>query len=101
MGRRTGQPMAPRARAGRSAGRVMRTVTGIGRSVGAAVTGNRPLEGFEFGPLLSFGTVLAIVAALAVIYPRAFAWPFAVLAGWTALSLMVEAISMWRRRLVK
>ena len=46
LGRRTRQPMTPRPRARRSARRVMRTVTGTGRSVGAAVTRNRPPEGF-------------------------------------------------------
>jgi cardiolipin synthase len=91
-------PMNPRARARRSARRVMRTVTGLGRSIGAAVTGNRRLEDFEFAPLLTFGMLLSLIAALAFWYPRAFAWPLAILAGWTGLSFIAEAVTLWRRR---
>lgn len=94
-------PMSPRARARRSARRVMRTVTGIGRSIGAAVTGNRPLEEFEYAPLLSFGTLLGTVAVLGLVYPHLLAWPFAVLAGWTAVSFVFDAMSLWRRRRLK
>lgn len=103
LGRRrnVGLPMSPRARARRSARRVIRTVRGIGRSIGAAVTGNRPLEEFEYAPLLSFGTVLALVAALSIVYPRLLAWPVAMVAGWTALSFVAEAATLWRQRRVK
>jgi cardiolipin synthase A/B len=99
LGRRTtGLPMNPRARARRSARRVMRTMSGIGRSIGAAVTGNRRLEEFEYAPLFTFGTLLSILAVLAVMYPSALAWPLAVLAGWTGISLVLEAIPLWRKR---
>jgi len=96
--RRSGLPMNPGARARRSARRVMRTMTGLGRSIGAAVTGNRRLEEFEFAPLMTFGAILAVVAGLAFWYPRVFAWPLAGLAGWTGLSFIAEAVTLWRRR---
>lgn len=99
--RHKGVRMSPRARARRSARRVMRTVTGLGHSIGAAVTGNRPLEEFEYAPLFTFGTVLMFVAAFAVFYPRMLAWPFAILAGWTGVSFVMEAMSKWNRRRVK
>ena len=95
---RGGLPMTPRARARRSARRVMRTVTGLGRSIGAAVTGNRRLEDFEFAPLFTFGTLLAVLAAIGIVYPRVIAWPLAGLAGWSGLSFVWRAISMWGRR---
>ena len=43
----------PASRRYRSSRRVVRTMTGMGRSLGAAVTGNRPLEDFEVFPLLA------------------------------------------------
>jgi phosphatidylserine/phosphatidylglycerophosphate/cardiolipin synthase-like enzyme len=101
LGHRTpaaGLPMNARARARRSARRVIRTMSGIGRSIGAAVTGSRRLEEFEYAPLFTFGTLLSILAILAIIYPRLFAWPMAVLAGWTGASFVLEAVALWRKR---
>jgi phosphatidylserine/phosphatidylglycerophosphate/cardiolipin synthase-like enzyme len=101
LGRRTkaaGLPMNARARARRSARRVIRTMSGIGRSIGAAVTGSRRLEEFEYAPLFTFGTLLSILAVLAIIYPRMFAWPVAILAGWSGASFVLEAVAMWRKR---
>jgi phosphatidylserine/phosphatidylglycerophosphate/cardiolipin synthase-like enzyme len=95
---RGGLPMNPRARARRSARRVIRTVSGLSRSIGAAVTGNRRLEEFEFAPLFTFGTLLLVLAIIGSAYPAVFAWPLALLAGWTGLSFVWEALAMWRRR---
>jgi phosphatidylserine/phosphatidylglycerophosphate/cardiolipin synthase-like enzyme len=98
-GRLTGhRPANPRARARRSARRVMRTVTGLGRSIGAAVTGNRRLEEFEFAPLLTFGALLTALAAVTFWHPFVVAWPIAVLAGWTGISFVIEAASLLRRK---
>jgi hypothetical protein len=99
--RRTGLPMNPRARARRSARRVVHTVTGLGRSIGAAVTGNRRLEDFEFAPLFTFGTLLLVLAVTALAAPLVLAWSFAVLVGWTGISFIAEAVRMWRRRSVR
>jgi cardiolipin synthase A/B len=96
--RRLGLPMNPRARARRSARRVMRTVTGLGRSIGAAVTGNRRLEEFEFAPLLTFGALLLVLAILGSLYPKLIAWPLALMAGLTGVSFVWEATALWRRR---
>jgi hypothetical protein len=76
----------------------MRTVSGLGRSIGAAVTGNRRLEDFEFAPLFWFGTLLTVVAALGFYYPRGIAWPIAALAGWSGVSFAIEALTLWLRR---
>jgi len=91
-------PRNPRARAQRSARRVMRTVSAMGRSMGAAVTGNRRLEEFEFAPLLTFGVLLIGIATLTIWRPAVIAWPIALFAGWTGISFVIESALLWRRR---
>jgi phosphatidylserine/phosphatidylglycerophosphate/cardiolipin synthase-like enzyme len=81
----------------RSSRRVVRTVTGVGRSVSAAITGNRPVEDFELAPLIAVGAMLVGVALLGLLAPRALAWPIAILAGWTATTMVVEAWALWRK----
>jgi cardiolipin synthase len=95
----SGRPAAgPRARVRRSARRTVRTMTGLSRSLGAAITGSRPLEDFEYPPLLVFGLMLAAIAAVSIVEPRVFSWPTAVFAGWAALTFFVEALGLWWRR---
>lgn len=76
----------------------MRTVTGVGRTIGAAVTGNRPLEGFEVKPIMAIAVLLAVVAVIGVMAPRVLAWPLALVAGWTAVTFIAEAWYVWRHR---
>jgi CDP-diacylglycerol--glycerol-3-phosphate 3-phosphatidyltransferase/cardiolipin synthase len=87
-----------RARVRRSARRTVRTVTGLSRSLGAAITGSRPLEDFEYPPLFVFGLMLAAIAVVSIIEPRVFAWPTAILTGWAAATFLAEAIGLWWRR---
>jgi phosphatidylserine/phosphatidylglycerophosphate/cardiolipin synthase-like enzyme len=89
---------APPSRRHRSSRRVVRAVTGVGRSLGAAVTGNRPLEDFEAGPLAAAGMLLATLAVWAFLFPRLLAWPLGVIALWTGLTFLVEAWSISRKR---
>ena len=77
---------------------MVRTVTDVGRSLGAAVTGNRRLEEFEAGPVIGTALLLTALAALAFFVPKALAWPFAALALWTAITFFAEAWGLWRRR---
>jgi phosphatidylserine/phosphatidylglycerophosphate/cardiolipin synthase-like enzyme len=88
---------APASRRHRSSRRVVRTVTGVSRSIGAAVTGSRPLENFELMPVLGVGLILAALAVLGLLVPRAVAWPLAGLAAWMAVTFLVEAWSLWHR----
>jgi hypothetical protein len=76
----------------------VRTVTGVGRSLGAAVTGNRALENFEATPIVVAGSVLTAVAAVGFLAPWLLAWPVAFLAGWMGLTFLVEGWSLWRRK---
>jgi hypothetical protein len=70
-------------------------MTGIGHSIGAAVTGNRQLEAWESTPLFVLGLVAAVVAALGFWQPRILAWPAVVLAAWIAVSFVTEAVTLW------
>jgi cardiolipin synthase A/B len=96
IGQRRVPPAAPaRVRARRSARRAQRAVTGVGRSIGAAITGSRPIEDFEVFPLFAAAVVLAATTALAIWRPGLVAWPVAIVAGWTGASFLVEALAMW------
>jgi cardiolipin synthase len=88
---------APTPPLNRSSRRVIRTVTGVSRSIGAAVTGSRPLENFEMVPVLAMALLLAGVATLAVVTPRLLAWLVAGLAAWMSLTFLVEAWALRRR----
>ena len=70
------RPPPPSDRGRRSARRALRTMTGLGHSVSAAVTGNRELESWEFAPLLTLGALLTAQAVLAVFKPGWLIWPF-------------------------
>jgi cardiolipin synthase len=88
----------PRGLARQSARRVVREVTGVARSLGAAVTGSRPLEDFEVGPLLVLGSTLCALALLGLYEPRVVAWPAAALALWAGVTLLVDAIKARGRK---
>jgi cardiolipin synthase len=87
-----------RGRARRTARKALRTVTGVGHSIGAAVLGSRNLEEWESTPLLFVGGVLAALAAVSLWKPRVVAWPLAVIAAWIAFSFLTEAIRLLRIR---
>jgi len=84
----------PRARPSR---RVVRTVTGVGRSLGAAVTGNRMLENYELKPILVTALLLTAVTVAAVLAPWLLAWPLAAIAAWVAITLFIDAWRVWRQ----
>ena len=88
----------PQGRARRSARRVAREVTGVARSLGAAVTGSRPVEDFEAGPLLVLGATFCAMAALFVSEPRVIAWPAILIALWAGITLLVDGWKALARR---
>jgi phosphatidylserine/phosphatidylglycerophosphate/cardiolipin synthase-like enzyme len=91
------RPFDGAARPPRGSRRIVRSVTGVGRSIGAAVTGNRPLEAFEVVPLVTVASLLIAIAAIAVFAPFLIAWPLAAVAIWIAVSFFVEAWAARRR----
>jgi cardiolipin synthase A/B len=88
-------PKPKRHLARRSARRAVREVTGVARSVGAALTASRPLEDFEVGPLLLLGATGLLLATIAFFRPTFLAWPAALLLLVAAFNLFTEA---WRAR---
>jgi hypothetical protein len=95
--RRRLSPAGRRRRRRPSARRALRTVTRLGHSIGAAVTGNRQLESWESAPLLSLGLILVGLAALAYWKPMAVLWPVIVMSTWIGLSFIAEAMGLWRK----
>ncbi len=91
----SGTPRAPRtARAGGSSGRAAAGALRIANSVSAAL-GNRRVLGDEAGfPWLRTSIMFMVVAVVAVLWPAVIGWPFAALAAWVALNLVVRG---WRR----
>jgi cardiolipin synthase len=93
------RPIGVPAREGRrdsnegSAGRAATGALGIGRAVGAAVTGHRVLGPAEAKLMASAGVTLLVVAALAAWWPWLVAAPLAGLGGWIAVALLLRA---WR-----
>ena len=82
----------------RSARRTLRTMTGLGHSIGAAVTGNRQLETWESMPLLVIGLIVAMTAVLGFWKARVLAWPLAIALTWVAASFIAEGLGLRRGR---
>jgi cardiolipin synthase A/B len=76
-----------------SAGRAATGLLRVGNTVGAAITDHRVLEPGEGRIMLMIAMLLLIVAALAVLFPRAFAYPVAAAATWLAGALIYHRYS--------
>jgi hypothetical protein len=101
VGRRRSRNRAPAraaARARGSARRVVRSVSSAGRSLGAAVTGSRPLSDYEVFPLIAGGLLLVALAVAVYFVPGILMWPVVVIAIWTGIGLLIEAIRLWRNQ---
>jgi cardiolipin synthase len=77
-----------------SGGRAAAGALGIGSVVSAAVTNRRALGAAEATVLVAAGVVFSVLAAVAVLWPRALAFPFAVLIGWLGLTMFVRAVRL-------
>jgi len=86
------------ARGGGSGGRVAAGAMRIGNTVSAAITNRRVLESVEANIAVIAGLCLAAVAALAVTYPRALAYPIAFVAAWIAAALLYRGGMLYRQR---
>jgi len=91
-------PASAGARARGSARRAVRSVSGVGRSLGAAVTGSRPLGDFEIVPLVGAGAALLAGAVLAWFVPSLLVWPAVAVSAWIGVSLLAEALRLLRSR---
>jgi cardiolipin synthase len=95
--RRSDRRGGPRPMAGgtsRTAAGMMR----IGRSVGAAITRRRELGPAEAVIMFWGSLILTLVSVVLVKWPKALAYPLAVFCAWLALSLILQAIKLLRRR---
>ncbi len=75
-----------------SGGQLLREVGSLGSAVGAAVTGKRPLESFEFRPLMTFGALLLAVAAVGFWKPQVVFWPIGVVLAALGLQLVARGL---------
>lgn len=95
------RPARARAHARRafsgSAGRAAAGALTVGSALGAALTRRRELGPTEASVLATFSAVLCGAAILALAFPRAFAIPFSILAGWMGLALLWRAVRLGRR----
>ena len=83
---------------GSSGGRAVAGAFRIGSTVSAAVTNRRVLEPIEAHIALLAGTALVGLVALALVYPRGFSYPIAVLAAWPAVALVVRGLKLLIQR---
>jgi len=81
-----------------SAGRAAAGALRIGNTIGAAFTDRRVLGPVE-ARLMTVGAAALIgLAVLFALFPRALAYPAAVLAAWGGLALLYRSYRLWRRQ---
>jgi cardiolipin synthase A/B len=80
-----------------SGGRVMAGAVRVGNTVAAAVSNTRVLEPIESNIALITGTILAVVAVLAFMYPRTLAYPVGALTAWVAAAILYRGVMLARR----
>ena len=95
---RSARKRPPGWRARGSGGRAMAGAMRIGSAVSAAVTNRRVMEPVEGHIALSAGAALGILAVLAVVFPRAVAYPFAAIGAWLAATLVSRGFALLRER---
>jgi cardiolipin synthase len=86
-----------RARRGRTGGRVTAGAVRIGHAIGAALTDRRVLGPVEARLAAIAGLVLCALAALVAVFPRALAYPAALLGAWGGLALLCKGFRLRRR----
>ncbi len=85
-------------RAKRAARRALRTATGVGHAVGAAMMGTRQLEAWESAPLMTLGLICLAFTFVGLWKPRVLAVPIAAFAVWIGLSFVAQAMGLVRGR---
>ena len=98
-----GGTIEPRAHAARravsgSAGRAAAGAFSVGSALGAALTDRRILGPAEAGLLFLMAGVSLVIGVLAALWPRALAWPVALVAMWSGIAWAAKGISLRRGR---
>jgi cardiolipin synthase A/B len=70
----------------------------VGNTVAAAIANTRVLEPVEAHIAVIAGIVLGALGTLAFMFPRAIAYPIAVLAAWMGIALLDRGFMLLRRR---
>ncbi|MFM8392781.1 MAG: phospholipase D-like domain-containing protein, partial [Acidobacteriota bacterium] len=68
----------------------------IGRVVTAAITNQRLLGPAEARIMAAGGSLLALISALAILWPRLLAWPLGGLGLWLAFALLLRSLKLFR-----
>lgn len=87
------QPRTGRTRRAAAAGAIR-----MGRTFGAALTARRALGAAEAGQLIWGVVLLGVLGVIGLRWPKALAYPFAILLLWIAVSWTIQTIKLWRYR---
>ncbi|MFA7664527.1 MAG: phospholipase D-like domain-containing protein [Burkholderiaceae bacterium] len=93
--RRAGNPDERRASGG-SASQIAAGAIRVGNTFGAALTNRRVLGAAEARTMVIAAAILAVIAVIAILWPRLLAWPLAVLAAWSMCALLLRAWHLHR-----
>ena len=88
-------------RKGSTASRTAAGVIRLGNVVGAAIANRRELGPAEARIIFGGMAILLVLAAVAAYWPRAIAFPVAVICVWIALSLLPRALSLRSKKKIK
>jgi len=75
-----------------SGAQLLSGVGSLGSAVGAAITGQRPLESFEGAPLIGVGAIFLLVAAIGFWKPQIVVWPIGIVLALVGLQLLSRGI---------
>lgn len=91
-------PRASRRALSGSAGRAAAGAFSVGSALGAALTDRRILGPAEAGLLFLMAGVSISLGVLAAVWPRALAWPIALVAMWSGIAWAAKGVSLRRGR---
>lgn len=97
-----GQPRRPRlaALSGGAVGSTTRATAGavrLGNAIGAVLANRRVLGPIEARLMVTSGVLGIVVAVLIALFPRAVAYPLAVLGAWSGLALLYRGVRLYRK----
>jgi cardiolipin synthase len=100
--RRAPGEAAPRRRGARggtgSAGRAAAGAVRIGNALGAAFSSRRVLRPLEARFVILTGLTLLAIAVAFVFYPRAVAYPVALVATWVGCATLYRGLNLWLKK---
>jgi cardiolipin synthase len=79
-----------------SAGRLLSGAIGFGSTLGASFSQRRTLGRADSLIILGAGTLVLVLALVAVFLPRAIAWPLGFIALWFAAAMLIQGAKLWR-----